>query len=46
MLGARDLPFPRLSAYSFWCYLIGGIFVCGSLFFNAARGVAGLCIRP
>ena len=36
MLGARDLPFPRLSAYGFWCYLIGGIFVCGSLFFDAA----------
>ncbi len=36
MLGARDLPFPRLSAYSFWCYLIGGVFVCGSLFFGAA----------
>ena len=36
MLGARDLPFPRLSAYSFWCYLIGGCFVCGSLLFNAA----------
>ncbi|QGJ70390.1 Cytochrome ubiquinol oxidase subunit I [Planctomycetales bacterium 10988] len=36
MLGARDLPFPRLSAYGFWCYLIGGTFVCGSLFFDAA----------
>ncbi|HEX6114391.1 MAG TPA: cbb3-type cytochrome c oxidase subunit I, partial [Geminicoccaceae bacterium] len=24
MLGARDLPFPRLSAYGFWCYVIGG----------------------
>ena len=36
MLGARDLPFPRLSAYGFWCFLIGGIFVCGSIFFNAA----------
>lgn len=36
MLGARDLPFPRLSAYGFWCFLIGGIFVCGSLFFDAA----------
>ncbi len=46
MLGARDLPFPRLSAYSFWCYLIGGVFVCGSLFFRCRtpRG-AGLCIR-
>jgi cytochrome c oxidase subunit I+III len=36
MLGARDLPFPRLSAYGFWSFLLGGIFVCGSLFFNAA----------
>ncbi len=36
MLGARDLPFPRLSAYGFWCFLIGGIFVSGSIFFDAA----------
>ncbi|MEC7522968.1 MAG: cytochrome c oxidase subunit I [Myxococcota bacterium] len=36
MLGARDLPFPRLSSYGFWCYLIGGVFVCGSLFFGQA----------
>jgi len=36
MLGARDLPFPRLSAYGYWCFLIGGIFVCGSIFFGVA----------
>ena len=36
MLGARDLPFPRLSAYGFWSFVIGGVFVCGSLFFGAA----------
>ena len=36
MLGARDLPFPRLSAFGFWCFLIGGVFVCGSIFFDAA----------
>ena len=36
LLGARDLPFPRLSAYGFWCFLIGGIFVCASLFFGVA----------
>jgi len=36
MLGARDLPFPRLSAYGFWSFLLGGIFVCGSIFFDAA----------
>lgn len=22
--------------YGFWCFLIGGIFVCGSLFFDVA----------
>jgi cytochrome c oxidase subunit I+III len=36
VLGARDLPFPRLSAYGYWCFLIGGVFVCGSIFFGAA----------
>lgn len=36
MLAARDLPFPRLSAFGFWCFLIGGTFVAGSIFFDAA----------
>ncbi|MGD9509631.1 MAG: cbb3-type cytochrome c oxidase subunit I, partial [Geminicoccaceae bacterium] len=36
MLAARDLPFPRLSAYAFWAYFIGGtVFFC-SLFFGVA----------
>src|SRR5688500_12698079 len=36
MLGARDLPFPRLSAYAYWAYAVGGtVFFC-SLFFNLA----------
>ena len=36
LLGARDLPFPRLSAFGFWCFLIGGVFVSGSIFFGSA----------
>jgi cytochrome c oxidase subunit I+III len=36
MMGARDLPFPRLSAFGFWCFLLGGLFLCGSIFFDAA----------
>ena len=36
MMGARELPFPRLSAFGFWAFLIGGLFLCGSIFFNAA----------
>lgn len=36
MLGARDLPFPRLSAYGFWSYVLGGVFFCSSIFFGSA----------
>jgi cytochrome c oxidase subunit I+III len=36
MLGARDLPFPRLSAFGFWAFLIGGLFLSGSIFVDAA----------
>ena len=36
MLGARELPFPRLSAYGFWGFAVGGTFLCGSIFFDAA----------
>ncbi len=36
MLGARDLPFPRLSAFGFWSFVFGGVFFCGSVFFDAA----------
>ena len=36
MLGARDLPFPRLSAYAFWAYAIGGLAFFCTIFFNAS----------
>jgi cytochrome c oxidase subunit I+III len=36
MLGARDLPFPRLSAYAFWAYFIGGLAFFATLFFDVA----------
>ena len=36
MLGARDLPFPRLSAYAFWAYFVGGIVFFGTIFFDVA----------
>ncbi|MEF7617512.1 cbb3-type cytochrome c oxidase subunit I [Aquincola sp. MAHUQ-54] len=36
MLAARDLPFPRLSAYSYWAYLIGGVVFFCSIFFSLA----------
>ena len=36
MLGARDMPFPRLSAYAFWAYAIGGIVFFCTIFFGAS----------
>jgi cytochrome c oxidase subunit I+III len=36
MLGARELPFPRLGAFGFWSFFLGGVFVCGSIFFDSA----------
>ncbi|MEL6648630.1 MAG: cbb3-type cytochrome c oxidase subunit I, partial [Pseudomonadota bacterium] len=36
MIGARDLVFPRLGAFGYWCYLFGGIIVLSSFLFDAA----------
>ncbi len=36
MLGTRDMPFPWLSAFGYWCYAIGGGLVFASLFFGVA----------
>jgi len=36
MLAARDLPFPRLSAYAFWIYLVGGLCFFASIFVGLA----------
>ncbi|MDQ3145239.1 MAG: cbb3-type cytochrome c oxidase subunit I, partial [Pseudomonadota bacterium] len=36
MLAARDLPFPRLSAYAFWAYLVGGLCFFASIFVGLA----------
>ena len=34
--GTRDLPFPRLTALSYWTYLFGGIFLYSSFLFGLA----------
>jgi cytochrome c oxidase subunit I+III len=36
MLGARDMPFPRLSAFAYWAYAVGGLLFFASLFFGLA----------
>ena len=35
LLGTRDLPFPRLTALSYWTYLFGGIFLYTSFLVGA-----------
>ncbi|MEX0989008.1 MAG: cytochrome c oxidase subunit I [Actinomycetota bacterium] len=36
MIGARDVAFPRLNAYSFWAFLFGGLFIYSSFFLGGA----------
>ncbi|WP_235856082.1 cytochrome c oxidase subunit I [Mesobaculum littorinae] len=45
-LGARDMPFPRLSAYGYWCFLIGGVFVMGSILFGVAPDAGWFMYPP
>jgi cytochrome c oxidase subunit 1 len=35
-IGARDVAFPRLNAFSYWVYLFGGLFITLPIFFNVA----------
>ncbi|HUQ47024.1 MAG TPA: cytochrome c oxidase subunit I [Gemmatimonadaceae bacterium] len=35
-IGARDVAFPRLNAFSYWVYLFGGIFITLPILFNVA----------
>ncbi|MDH4539563.1 hypothetical protein CUR85_04000 [Sulfitobacter faviae] len=44
MVGARDLVFPRLGAFGYYCYLFGGIIVLSSFVFDAAPAGAGSCM--
>src|ERR671937_219977 len=36
MIGARDVAFPRLNAFSYWAFLFGGIFLYSSFFLGGA----------
>lgn len=35
-IGARDVAFPRLNAFSYWVYLFGGLFINASWLWHAA----------
>ncbi|RUO63099.1 cytochrome c oxidase subunit I [Pseudidiomarina insulisalsae] len=46
MIGARDLIFPRLSAFGYYCYLFGGIIVLSSLFMGIAPSAGWFMYTP
>src|SRR5690606_33955121 len=46
MLGARDLVFPRLSAFGYWCYLFGGIILTSSLALGLAPNAGWFMYTP
>ncbi len=37
-IGTRDMAFPRLNAFSYWVFLLGGIFMYSSFFFGMPDG--------
>src|SRR3989454_10297625 len=51
MIGARDVAFPRLNAFGYWVFLVGGLFMYSSFIFGGAPnggwfGYAPQTVRP
>src|SRR5690606_22971844 len=46
MIGARDLVFPRLSAFGYFCYLFGGIILLASLVLGIAPNSGWFMYTP
>src|SRR3989337_1620617 len=51
MIGARDVAFPRINAFSYWVFLFGGLFLYSSFFLGGAPnggwfGYANLSSAP
>src|SRR5881275_2269287 len=41
MIGARDVAFPRLNAFSYWMFLLGGVVLYGSFFATGGPARSG-----
>ena len=46
MLGTRNVAFPRLNAFGYWMYLIGGLFLYWGVFTNTAPDVGWFAYPP
>jgi len=45
-IGARDVAFPRLNAFSYWTYLVGGAFLYSSFFLGGAPNAGWFAYAP
>src|SRR3954468_1488854 len=45
-IGARDVAFPRLNAFGYWCFLFGGIFLNTSWFLGGAADGGWFMYQP
>jgi cytochrome c oxidase subunit 1 len=45
-IGARDVAFPRLNAFSYWAFLFGGLFLYSSFFLGGAPNCGWFCYQP
>jgi cytochrome c oxidase subunit I len=45
-IGARDVAFPRLNAFSYWTFLFGGIVLNSSWFLGGAPDCGWFCYSP
>ncbi|MDH4044634.1 MAG: cytochrome c oxidase subunit I, partial [Gemmatimonadota bacterium] len=45
-IGARDVAFPRLNAFSYWVFLLGGLFMNASFFVGPLLGSDALSVAP
>src|SRR2546423_5465224 len=46
MIGARDVAFPRLNAFSYWLFLFGGLFLYSSFLLGGAPNGGWFCDAP
>jgi cytochrome c oxidase subunit I len=46
MIGARDMAFPRLNAFSYWAFLLGGVTLYSSFFAKGGPADTGWTIYP
>ncbi|MGH2557150.1 MAG: cytochrome c oxidase subunit I [Actinomycetota bacterium] len=46
MIGARDVAFPRLNAFSYWVFLFGGLFLYSSFLLGGAPNCGWFAYQP